>query len=170
MEQQLPEMTAYYNQDVGITLAVPVGWSGKVLSPLALRIFSLPEPKYNQYRATLSVEKVNLAEDASAGAPAQYGEAAMRELIEQARADLGSEMPGLRTLREERLARADGLLAYAHWFNWLDREAGHAYSQIQTLLLAAGGSLYIFNAATLKPLERKYLPVFEHIIRTAKIA
>jgi hypothetical protein len=170
MQEKLPEMTTYFNQAVGITLAVPVGWSGKGLSPLSFRIFGPAEPKHENDRATFSVEKVDLTQDVPAGAPAQYGEAAMLELIAQARADLKDEMPNLRTLREERLVRADGLPAYAHWFNWLDAQAGHAYSQIQALVLSADGSLYVFNAATLKSLERAYLPVFEHMLNSAKIA
>jgi hypothetical protein len=165
---KLPEMTTYNNQTMGLTLAVPVGWTGKVLGPQAFRIFGPPEAKHNNYRATLSVEKLDLTED-SDDKEAVYGEKAMADLIIQARDDLKSEMQNFELLREERISRVDGLPAYAHWFGWRDPESGMSYAQIQALVLTAEGSLYIFNAAGLRSLESYHTPIFEHIIRSARI-
>jgi hypothetical protein len=165
---KLPEMTAYSNQAMGITLAVPVSWTGKVLAPLAFRIFSPPQPKYNNYRATLSVEKIDLKEAADEKR-AEFGKEALEELIAQAQADLKSEMHNFQSQREERYTSSDGLPAYSNWFHWLDPETGTTYSQIQALLLTSQGDLFIFNAAALKPLESGYLPVFNHMILSAHI-
>ena len=164
---KLPEMTAYYNQAMKITLSVPVGWNGKVLAPSAFRIFSPPEPHHNNYRATLSVEQLDLSEDAEGGA--EYGSAALEELIEQSRADLAEELGGFQSAREERYTSATGQPAYAHWFSWQDPDTGLAHAQIQALLLTEAGQLYIFNAATLQPLAGQNLPIFEHILRSARI-
>jgi hypothetical protein len=165
---KLPEMTAYYNNAMDITLAVPVGWTGKVLAPQAFRIYGPPEPKFNNQRATLSVEKVDLREDADE-AKTEYGSAAMDELVTQAQADLKGELHEFLSLREERHTTAAGLLAYSRWFHWTDPDAGTVHAQIQAFLLTPAGDLYIFNAATLKALESQYTPIFEHIIRSAKI-
>ena len=165
---KLPEMTAYSNQAMGITLAVPVNWTGKVLAPLAFRIFSPPQPKYDKYRATLSVEKIDLKEAADTK-DAEYGKEALEELIAQARADLKSEMENFQSQREERYAGPGGLPAYSHWFHWLDAETGKAYSQVQAFFLTEQGDLYIFNAAMLKLLENEYLPIFNHMIHSAHI-
>jgi hypothetical protein len=165
---KLPEMTVYYNQTLDITLSVPVGWTGKVLSPLTFRVFSPPEPDYNSYRATLSVEKIDLSEDAEEE-NVVYGKDALEELIAQAQTDLRSEMQDFQPLRDERYTSQDGLPAYSLWFTWQDPETGRAHSQIQAFLLTTEGCLYIFNAATLKPLENRYFSIFNHIIQSATI-
>jgi hypothetical protein len=166
---KLPEMTVYYNQTMDITLEVPVGWAGKVLAPLAFRIFSLPEPQFNNYRATLSVEEVNLNENTD-GKDASYGSDTLDELIAQAQADLKKEMHGFQSLREKKFTSQDGLPAYALWFNWQDPATGQVHSQIQAFMLTANGYLYLFNAATLKPLETQHFPIFDHVILSARIS
>lgn len=165
---KLPEMTAYYNEAMDITLAVPVGWTGKVLSPQAFRIFSQPEPKFDDYRGTLSVEKVDVTEDAPENI--EYNAQALESLIAQAEDDLKRNMENYQSLREQRYTSQNNLPGYAHWFSWQDPESGKTFSQIQAFLLTAGGDLYIFNAATLKSLESRYMPVFDHIIQSAQIA
>ena len=166
--QKLPDMSAYSNLAMGITLAVPAGWTGKVLAPLAFRIFSPPAPKYNNYRATLSVEKIDLKED-DGKKDMQYGKEALEALITQAQDDLKSEMQNFQSQREERYTGPGGLPAYSHWFRWLEPETGTAYSQIQAFLLTPEGYLYIFNAAMLKPLESEYLSIFDYMIHSAHI-
>jgi hypothetical protein len=164
----LPEMTSYYNQAMDIILPVPVGWTGKVLGPEAFRIFSLPEPAYQDYRATFSVEKMDLNEEAGEG-KAEFGKQALEELAAQAKEELKSDMAGFRPLQENTFAGSDGFPTYSLWYRWQDPQTGAAYSQIQALRLTKAGFLYIFNAATLKPLEERYIPVFHYLIRSAQI-
>jgi hypothetical protein len=166
---KLPEMTAYYNQAMDLTLEVPVGWTGKVLAPLSFRIFSQPEPEFDNYRATLSVEKVNLNED-SDGKDTSFGSDVLDGLIAQAQADLKRDMAGFQSQREKKYTSQDGLPAYSLWFTWHDPATGQVHSQIQAFVLTANGYLYLFNAATLKPLESRHIPIFDHVIQTAHIS
>jgi len=72
-------------------------------------------------------------------------------------------------LQENYFTGSDGLPTYSLWYRWQDPKTGAAYSQIQALRLTKDGFLYIFNAATLKLLEERYIPVFQYIIRSAQI-
>ncbi len=156
----LPEMTSFYSEALHLTIAVPVGWTGKVLNQFAFRIFGPPEADHDDYRSTMSYEL---------GRTSLTGEEGLKELIAQSLDDLKEDMNEFKVVKEERFLASGRAPAFARWYEWRDEGTNLHFSQLQAFILGPQSSMYLINAATLKPLEEKYLPIFQAILKSSRI-
>lgn len=157
---KLPEMTSYYNENLHMTITVPVGWTGKILNPHAFRIFGPPEANFDDYRSTMSYELGNTS---------LVGKEGLADIARQSLDDLETDMNEFKVIREEHLLVSGRAPAFARWYEWRDEETNLHFSQIQAFIMAPQARLYLINAATLKPLEDRYIPIFNAILKSTQI-
>lgn len=155
----LPEMISYYNAQTRISIMVPAEWTGQIVNETQFRLFSRAAPQFDDYRSSISYQ-INKAQ--------QHTEAWFDTLVAYAGKSI-SDYNDFKELREERFALNSPSLAHARWFEWRDADTGMFFSQLQAFILEQAGSLYIINAATLKPLENRYIPIFNAILHSTRI-
>ncbi len=159
----LPKMVSYYNEQTRISIVVPEEWTGEVISDVQFRIFGLPEAGFedyfDEYRPTMSY---TLAEP----------ESTESGWFEQIIADTGKNMPGEYNeyqLIDEEWLEVSGHKAYLRHYEWRDEGTQLQLSQLQSLIYASPSRFYLVNAAVLKPIVSKYMPIFDAILKSTRI-
>lgn len=155
-----PKMVSYFNKQIRISILAPETWTGQMVGEVQFRLFGPAEPDFDDYRPTMSY---------LLGRPEGYGEAWFEQIIKQSGQEMQRDYYEFRLVDERRFSLSSLAPVYVRWFKWRDQDTNLAFSQLQSLILAGRGSLYLINAATLEPLERKYMSVFETILKSTRI-
>lgn len=160
---ELPSMVTYINQEIGISISVPKNWNVEIVNELQFRIFGEIETGFeeyfDEYRCTMSY---TLAEPDN-NTP-DWFETLIRESLEE----MAQEYNEYQLISEENCQIADRP-AYVRYYEWTEENTGLRVSQLQSLIQVDNSDFYLINAATLKTLEEKYLPIFNTILQSTKI-
>jgi hypothetical protein len=155
-----PRMTSYFSKETMISVLVPEGWTGQVVNESQFRIFGPHEVAFDHYRSTMSYQRTDVKGD---------GEEWLEGLIAQSGEKLRLDSPGFQLVREQRFMLSCLAKVYVRWYRWRDEDTGLRFSQLQSLIVAEDGTLYIVNAATLEPIEERYWPTFEAILKSTRV-
>ena len=160
---ELPPMVTYSNEEIGISISVPENWSGEIISESQLRIFGQPETGFeeyfDEYRSTMSY---TLAE------PDNNNPGWFETLIKESLEEMAEDYNEFQLISEEPFQIADQP-AYMRHYEWMEKNTGLRLSQLQSLIKLDDSAFYLINAATLKPLAEKYLPIFNAILQSTQI-
>ena len=160
MTSAAPRMVSYFSREAQVSVRLPEGWTGEILGPSKFRVFGPVEGEFDDYRSTMSFQRTDLVGD---------GEAWFEELVANTDANLAREHHEFGRLGEERFTLSSNARAHATWFEWRDEATGLHFSQLQALIMAESGRITLVNAATLKPLEDSYRPIFDQILRSTRL-
>jgi hypothetical protein len=160
---KLPEMVSYFNEQIGISILLPEQWTVQVIEPSQFRIFGLPEPgfeeHFEEYRSTMSYR---LAE------PENNASGWFESLITQSGREMVRDYNKYQLIGEEH-CKISAQPAYVRRYEWTEENTGLRVSQLQSLIYNNSSSFYLINAATLNPLEDKYMPIFNAILQSTRI-
>ena len=151
---------SYFSRETMVSIRAPRAWTGQIISESQFRLFGPVEADHDDYRSTISYQRTDIPGD---------GIDWLENLATQAGENLVRENPEFQLLGEERFTLSSDALVFARWYEWREQDTGLPFSQLQALILAEDGRLTIVNAATLKPLEDTYRPLFEEILRSTRI-
>lgn len=154
----LPQMTSYFNKETLVSIMVPEGWTGEIVNDQQFRLFGHPEPEYNDYRPTISYLR---------GDNEVSGLEWFENLIEESGESLRTGYNEFVLICEERFMLNHFAHAYVRWFEWRDEDSNLQFHQLQALIRSE--LLYLINAATLKQLRDKHIPIFNSIVRSTRI-
>ncbi|AFZ55796.1 DcrB-related protein [Anabaena cylindrica FACHB-243] len=160
---ELPPMATYSHEEIGISISVPENWSGEIISELQFRIFGEPETGFeeyfDEYRSTMSY---TLAE------PDNTNSGWFETLIKESVEEMAQDYNEFQLIKEEQFQIANHP-AYVRYYEWTEENTGLRLSQVQSLIKLDDSAFYLINAATLKPLAEKYLPIFNAILQSTQI-
>ena len=154
------KMISYFNPEIRVSILVPPGWKGQVVHEAQFRLFGAPESRYDDYRPTMSYLFAR---------PEGYGANWLEPVIAQSARDMRQEYHQFRLEQEARFTLSSGLPTYVRWFEWQDEDSGLHFSQLQSFMRASAVSMYLVNAATLKPLKNDHMPAFEAVLKSTRI-
>ncbi|MGD1703159.1 hypothetical protein [Dapis sp. BLCC M229] len=158
-----PEMVSYFNKQIGISILLPEQWSIQVINQSQFRIFGLLEPGFEEYfeeyRSTISYL---LAE------PENDNSGWFESLIIESGQEMLQDYNEYQLIGEEH-CKISTQSAYIRYYEWTEENTGLRISQLQSLIYNNSSSFYLINAATLKPLEDKYIPIFNAILESTRI-
>lgn len=155
---QLPNMTSYFSEQTMISILVPEGWEGQIVNEQQFRLFGPSEPRFNDYQPTMSYLRSQ---------PEGYGMDWFEQLIKESGEELRGSYNELKLKGEERFVPSSLAPTYVRWYEWRDEDTNLRFSQLQALI--SSRDLYVINAATLTPLEDKYMPTFNAILKSTRI-
>jgi hypothetical protein len=159
----LPSMVSYTNEETNITIVVPQEWTLETINPSQFRIFGLPESgfeKYfSEYRSTMSYM---LAQSNSTDLDW------FKTLIQQSNQEMEQEYNQYKLVNQKHCQISDQP-AYIKHYEWTEESTDLRLSQLQALIYRDYTSFYLVNAATLKSLEDKYIPIFDAILQSTQI-
>ncbi|BAY90275.1 MULTISPECIES: hypothetical protein [unclassified Tolypothrix] len=160
---KLPNMGSYCSEEIGISISLPEYWHPQVINQWQFRIFGLPEPGFEEYfeeyRSTMSYL---LAE------PENNSGNWFEILITDSGNKIQEDYNEYQLISEES-CHISGHKAYIRQYEWTEITTSLRLSQLQSLIYNDSSSFYLINAATLKPLEAKYMPVFREILHSTQI-
>jgi hypothetical protein len=160
---ELPKMVSYFNEEIGISILVPEEWSVQVINQSQFRLFGLPEPGFeeyfDEYRPTMSY---------LLAAPENNSENWFETSITESGNQMQENYNEYQLISEEYCQIADHQ-AYIRQYEWTETSTSLRLSQLQSLIYNDAGSFYLINAATLKPIEDKYMPIFRKILDSTRI-
>ena len=148
---QLPKMHSYWNKGLMISLEAPEGWDVISSDESPLGLFA---PEESDYRAHLSFK----IEKSDPQTPEMF-EQFVREVYHSGNLKLGQF-----SLVEDYNFELDERPAYAARYEWVAEQVGAHFSQLDVWVLAAEDAIYRVSGYSLKGLEEKYMPIFEHVI------
>lgn len=160
----LPPMVQYTNEEIKISISAPEEWTVQVVSANQFRLFgpleSGFEDYFDEYRCTMSY---TLAE------PEDNTQANWFEtLIHDSQTEIAEEYNAYIRNHEEHLSISDRP-GYVCYYEWTEASLNLRLSQLQAFLRADNTSFYLINAAALKPLDDKYMPIFTAILNSTQI-
>ena len=159
----LPQMVSYYNEQTQISIVVPKEWTGKVIDKSQFRIFGLPESGFedyfDEYRPSMSY---TIAEP----------ESMESDWFEKVIADTGKNIAldyNEYQIIDEEWFEVSGRKSFLRHYEWRDEDTQLQLLQLQSMIYASPSRFYLVNAAVLKPLMDKYLPIFDTILKSTRI-
>ena len=159
----LPKMVSYFNAQTRISIVVPEEWTGEVIDNSQFRIFGLREDGFedyfDEYRPTMSY---TLAKP----------ETISSDWFDQTVADTSTNMVteyNEYQLIDEEWFEVSGRKAYLRHYEWRDEETQLQLSQLDSMIYSSPSRFYIVNAAVLKPIVSKYMPIFDAILKSTRI-
>lgn len=159
----LSNMSSYVNSQIGISILIPQQWTVEVVTPVQCRILGLPEPGFeeyfDEYRSTMSYILAT---------PENLENNWFETLIDQANLEMLKEYNEYQLVREENCQILDRS-AYVKYYEWTDENTSLRLSQLQAMIQADSSSFYLINAATIKTIANKYIPIFDKILKSTKI-
>lgn len=155
-----PDMISYFNPDLHLSILVPSEWKGQMVNEAQLRLLGWPEPRYHDYRPTMSYLYAR---------PQGYGADWLESIIVQSEREMRRDYNQFKLERECRFMLSSGAPTYVRWFIWQDSDSGLRFAQLQSFVRASKMSMYLINAATLEPLKNGHMPIFEAILKSTRI-
>lgn len=160
----LPSMVEYSNEALKLSILVPTEWTVETLEENQFRLFgpleSGFEEYFDEYRCTMSY---------ILGEPEDSTQSNWFEtLVHDSQQEIAQEYNAYELIREARYKIADRP-GYVHYYEWTEENLNLRLSQLQSLVQADDSSFYLINAAALKPLDEKYMPIFTAILGSTKI-
>lgn len=160
---ELPKMVSYFNEQTRISIMVPEQWTGQVVNQAQFRIFGLPESGFeeyfDEYRSTMSY---TLAE------PDTTESDWFETIIKHGNENMPKEYNEYQLISEDYCQIATKP-AYIKLYEWTEENTGLRLSQLQSFIRANPFSFYLINAATIKSIEAKYMPIFNSILKSTRI-
>jgi hypothetical protein len=160
----LPSMVEYSNEAIKVSISAPSGWTIETSEENQFRLFgpleSGFEEYFDEYRCTMSY---------ILGEPEDSTQLNWFEtLVRDSQQEIAEEYNAYELIRESH-HEIFGRPAYLHYFEWTEENLNLRLSQLQSLIQANDLSFYLINAAALKPLDEKYMPIFTAILNSTKI-
>ncbi len=159
----LPQMVSYYNEQTRISIVVPKEWTGEVIDKSQFRLFGLTESGFedyfDEYRPTMSY---TIAEP----------ESMEPDWFDKMIAETGKNMAldyNEYQLIDEEWFEVSGRKSFLRHYEWRDEDTQLQLLQLQSMIYASPSRFYLVNAAVLKPLMDKYLPIFDTILKSTRI-
>ncbi|NET16455.1 MAG: hypothetical protein F6K08_28360 [Okeania sp. SIO1H6] len=160
---QLPEMVSYFNEQIGISILLPEQWNVQVIEQFQFRIFGLPEPgfeeHFEEYRSTMSYLLTE---------PENHASGWFEGLITESSQEMLQDYNEYQLISEAH-CKISTQTAYVRNYEWTEENTGLQILQLQSLIYNNSSSFYLINAAILKPLEDKYMPIFNAILESTRI-
>lgn len=147
----------YADPDLDISLEVPEGWDGSENQFFTL---FLAAPAEAGFRANLGI---------NSGSMEPPTLAQLQQLFEQAYAEQQRTQLNYKSVKTEKF-EVDDCPALLRQTERTEETAKLDLTQIQVLLLAKSGLVYNISASCLRKNQEKYLPAFNHIIKSIKFA
>lgn len=161
--EKLPKMISYYNAELRVSVLVPDDWTGSQVSPTMFRLFGVPESGleayFEEYRVSMSFELKELT---------QTQENWFEALVQQNNTEMGKTYNAYQLLDESFFELGPNRVYQKH-YSWVEENTGLTLFQLQALIHAGLNDLYIVNAAVVKGLESKYMPVFDAVLESVRI-
>lgn len=161
---ELPEMKSFYSQELQVSILFPELWNIETVSESQFRIFGLVESGFeryfDEYRCTMSY----LLAEPESNESLDWFEV----LIHESTAQIAREYNDYELIHEEHYQIADRP-GYVHYYEWTEENFNLRLSQLQSLIRVDDSSFYLINAASLKPLDERYMPIFTAILDSTKI-
>jgi hypothetical protein len=158
-----PKIISYYNAELRVSVLVPEEWTGSQISPNMFRLFGVPESGleeyFEEYRVSMSFELKELP---------QSQENWFESLVQQNKNEMVKTYNAYRLLDESSFELGPNQVYQKH-YSWVEENTGLTLFQLQALIHAGLNDLYIVNAAVVKGLESKYMPVFDAVLESVRI-
>ncbi|MBS3029023.1 MAG: hypothetical protein HCA25_18635 [Dolichospermum sp. DET50] len=159
----LANMDSYCSEEIGISISLPKYWHPEVINQWQFRIFGLPEPGFEEYfeeyRSTMSY--LLTEPESNSG---NWFEILITDSGNKMQEDYNEYQ-----LISEEYCQIAGNRAYIRHYEWTETTTSLRLSQLQSLIYNDSSSFYLINAATLKPLADKYMPIFREILHSTQI-
>jgi hypothetical protein len=154
---ELPDMNRFTDHSLAISLEAPEAWSGTKDSALNLDLFA---PEESDYAAHISLDLKEI------DPPDPKGDWFVRVVEETYyQGGLGLDEYELVEGFEVEVGGHPGFLAR---YEWVAREVGLHFSQIDALVLVRPDRLLEIHGFSLKELEETYIPIFLYIIHSVR--
>lgn len=148
---------SYYDEDLGVSLEMPVKWAIIEHDVIPLVIMAPVEKKF-QANMTFVVKELEIATPE-----------AMQIVIESARNDRMESYDNFELVHEERLI-IDNSPAHMEYYHWTMDNTGTPLTQLFALIFIGNDMLFSIHATFLRKLEDTYLPPFEHIVKSLRFS
>lgn len=159
----IPEVTSFFSKDARISTLIPKGWTSAAIDTSKIRFFGWSEPGFeeyfDEYKPTMSYEL---------SSPTTSGSDWLRKLVNENNEEMALTYNQYEVINEEYCEIANAK-AYIKHYSWNEESTGLTLLQMQSLIASSPFSLYIVNAAVLKTLEDKYMPIFKFILNSTRI-
>jgi len=159
-ESALPPMVSYFHEGLGLSLQVPESWHGQLMEGAHFRILGPEQANFASYRPTMDIR---------AGVPDGQGDEWLKGMFAQAGEKMAASYPEFHLDREERFLLSSQEPVYVRHYRWRDQNSGLQFVQLQALMLQDAETLFLINAATLRPLEAEHMPIFETILHSFRL-
>lgn len=146
---------SYYDEDLGISLEMPVKW-GIIEHDVIPLVVMAPMEKKFQANMTFIIKELELATPE-----------AMQIVVESARNDRIESYDNFELVHEERLI-IDNSPAHIETYHWTMDNTGIPLTQLFALIFIGNDVLYSIHATCLRKLEETYLPRFEHVVKSLR--
>ena len=157
----LPTMASLTLADLNLSIRGPAeGWRADTIDEDRFRLYGPEQPERNDYSPTISF---------ALGAPEGSGEAWFNEFTTKAVEQMQSGYTNFWLNRHESYELSSMVPVHAVWFEWIDDDSGMHFVQLQAFIPVSPFEMYMVNAATLKPIEHEFVPIFDSILRSARI-
>lgn len=157
------EVTSFFNEKTRISILIPKGWTSTTIDTSKFRILGWSEAGFedyfDEYRPTISYELSSATTSDSEW---------LRKLVNDNNEEMALTYNQYEIINEEYCEIANAK-AYVKHYSWKEESTGLTLFQMQSLIASSPFSLYIVNAAVLKTLEDKYMPIFNFILNSTRI-
>lgn len=90
------------------------------------------------------------------------------EFVKKNDLKMATDYNNYKSVSEEWL-QAGGMEIYVKHYTWTEEESKLDLSQLQAIIFVNPYCINLVNAAVLKPLEEKYMPAFDAVLRSVRI-
>ena len=154
-------MTSVTLADLKLSIRAPAeGWTGDVIDEHRFRLYGPEQPSLDGYSPTMSFRL---------GEPEGFGDEWFDRFMFAVVREMELGYTDFKLIREERFELSSVAPVHAVWYEWIDGGSGLHFVQLQAYILVSRFSLYVVNAATLKPIEAEFVPIFDSILRSVRI-
>ncbi len=147
----LPLMKAYFDQELGLSLQMPVDWEAAETNEFPLVLLAPPEDGF----------RANVGFGISALHPTTPEH--LQQVITRTRQDRQRDYENFEFINEARFMQT-GYPGHIERYSWTLETNGAALEQVFALILTTPDTMYNIHGTTLRQYTAQYLPIFEHII------
>lgn len=160
-DHELPAMASLTLIDLKLSIRAPAdGWRGDPIDEHSFRLFGPEQPALDGYSPTMSFRL---------GEPEGFGDDWFDGFMVDAVREMESGYTNFWLNRQERYELSSMVSVHAVWFEWIDEQSGLHFVQLQAYIPSGRFEMYVVNAATLKPIEPEFVPIFDSILRSVRI-
>jgi hypothetical protein len=152
---ELLKTVSYFDQELSISLEIPIDWSVNKDDEFPLSLFA---PADSNYRANLSFSQMPVESPTIE---------ILKQAIEETKADQLQEYPHFQQIKEEQIWQ-DDCPAYLQQYEWKSPDLDDYFEQVFCLILTPSYGLFGIYGTTLKSLRDEYIAIFLHIISSIR--
>lgn len=157
------EVTSFFNKETRISTLIPKDWTSTTIDTSKFRFLGWSEAGFeeyfDEYKPTMSYEL---------STPTNSDSDWLRKLVNESNEEMALTYNQYEIINEEYCEIANAK-AYVKHYSWREENTGLTLFQMQSLIASSPFALYIINAAVLKNLEDKYMPIFKFILNSTRI-